>query len=600
MNSKKLECTPRRQFRERSPRERGDHDERWREPQGCRSNTSRDSHRTYYGEHPKDSAGTKEKHQYSDSLQRAYSKEPSHRNRSQRSPERRCVMPDKGGGGDGEYTRFRYLSPETSTSQEHRVSERRKSLTGNDEDHFQHRRLNNDFRSWPPTKEDIDYGKRPEDSKKRRPTPEDFAYRHPSEYATDRQTQDRNATRDTKQLPESSSKVYDAARDQNESTSHLNYNPWQPSSSFPGSETSRRAEHNSNNHSPAPAKSVPEQTPRSNGFQRFLSVLNKGVDVNMLNKIVSQAPGVPGPRNTTDPLGSHRGTGKQDTHQNAVYWNKNHEPQQQPSEQPSKNTLSNETSDINHVNASTRLTPTQAVVEVKVTQEEQKCKEMQHLFQTIGMDLGLDELGKMSNRIQLRLYGNKEDRERRESEKETRRESRQMFSPRCNSRSSSSSRSSFGPPVTQNNSLKKDSLGAPVNISETDQAASLCNIASVRNYDGDRACQESSAALQSFAPNTTYNLPQPQAPTGLTPSYPSIPFSPHLYPAAAYNVPPPWGVAAGTMPFPPYPPTYLSGHMQSPSVPTFPNYHTENLKNLKSASRPRYLQVIDTDRANHT
>ena len=210
MNSKKLECTPRRQFRERSPRERGDQDDRWREPQGGRSSTaSRDSHRSYYGEHPKDSAGTKDKHQYSDSLQRAYSKEPSHRNRTQRSPERRFAVPDKGGGGgDEDYTRFRYSTPETSSGQEHRVSERRKSLTSNVDDHFHHRRLNSDFRSWPPMNEDTDYGKRPEESKKHRPSPEDFAYRHQSDYGMDRRTQDRNETRDSKRLPESSSKVW--------------------------------------------------------------------------------------------------------------------------------------------------------------------------------------------------------------------------------------------------------------------------------------------------------------------------------------------------------------------------------------------------------
>ena len=211
MNSKKLECTPRRQFRERSPRERGDHDDRWREPQGGRSSAaSWDSHHSYYGEHPKDSAGAMDKHQYSESLQRAYSKELSHQNRIQRSPERRSAVPDKGSGGvDGDYTRFMYSSPETSTSQEHRVSERRKSLTGNVDDNFQHRRLNSDFRSWPPTKEDADYGIRPEEAKKRRPSPEDFAYRHQSEYGMDRQTQDRNETRDTKRLPESSSKVWE-------------------------------------------------------------------------------------------------------------------------------------------------------------------------------------------------------------------------------------------------------------------------------------------------------------------------------------------------------------------------------------------------------
>ncbi|CAL8331209.1 unnamed protein product [Merluccius merluccius] len=185
MNSKKLECTPRRHFRDRSPREWGDQDDRWNEAQGCRSNASRDSHRTYYGEHPSEADGTKEKRQYGGSPQRAYGKEPFSHDRNRRSPARRCVTPDQGGGGggDGDYARFRYSSPETCTSQEHRVAERRKSLTGDAEDYFKHRRLDSDF-------------------------------------------------------------------------------------------------------SPALSKSVTEQATRSDGFQRFLSVLNKGVDVNMLTKIV--------------------------------------------------------------------------------------------------------------------------------------------------------------------------------------------------------------------------------------------------------------------------------------------------------------------------
>ncbi|KAK0154210.1 hypothetical protein N1851_003686 [Merluccius polli] len=480
MNSKKLECTPRRHFRDRSPREWGDQDDRWNEAQGCRSNTSRDSHRTYYGEHPSEADGTKEKRQYGGSPQRAYGTEPFSHDRNRRSPARRCVTPDQGGGGGGDYARFRYSSPETCTSQEHRVAERRKSLTGDAEDYFKHRRLDSDFRSWPPTKENIDYDKRPEHSK-RRPTSEDFAYRHPSEYAMERQTQDRNVACGTKPLPESSS----------------------------------RTEHNSTNHSPALSKSVTEQATRSDGFQRFLSVLNKGVDVNMLTKIVTQAPTGPDPRHTAEPPGSHRATGKEDKHQHTVYWNQNNEPQQPQGEQQSKSILSNDKAE-NHINTSTRLTPTQAVVKVKVTpEEEQKCKEMQHLFQTIGMDLGLEELGKMSNRIQQRLYGNKEDRERRDSEKETRRETRQIFSPGGNSRSSSSSRSSFGPPVTQHIPLKKDLLGAPATISETDQGAGIGNKTSGRNYDGDRTCQDSSPALQSiFAPNTTYSLAQ--APTSIS------------------------------------------------------------------------------------
>lgn len=350
----------------------------------------------------------------------------------------------------------------------------------------------------------------------------------------------------------------------------------------------------------------------------------------MLTKIVARTPSVPGPRNTGEPPGSHGGTGKQDKPPESVYWNKTKEPRE--------NALSHEAPDINHVNRSTRLTP----------EEEQKCKEMQHLFQTIGMDLGLDELGKMSNRIQQRLYGSREDRERKESEKETRRETRPIFSPGCNSRSTSSSRSSFGPPVTQ------ESLGAPANVTENDQAASAVNQASIRNYDSDRTCQDSNAALQStfaplqstfappqstfaplqptfaplqptFAPNTTYNLPQTRAPTGLTPSYPSTPFSPHLYPPTAYNIPPPWGVARGTMPFPPYPPGYPPGHMPYPGIPAFPNYPAQGQSNTglqgagnaqlgylnfqvskfpspqqKFTSRPRCLQVIDTDRDNKT
>lgn len=152
------------------------------------------------------SGGPKEKRMYTESPPRGYGKEPSSRDRSRRSPARRCVTPDIDEGGVGEYTRFRYLSPKTSTSQEHRLSERRKSLSSDVMDDFKYRRLDSDFRPWPPTKEDIDH-KRPEESK-RRPSPENFAYRHPSEYAMDRRMQDRNVARDTNLLPQCSSMVF--------------------------------------------------------------------------------------------------------------------------------------------------------------------------------------------------------------------------------------------------------------------------------------------------------------------------------------------------------------------------------------------------------
>ncbi|KAM9769976.1 uncharacterized protein ACNS7B_007089 [Menidia menidia] len=140
-----------------------------------------------------------------------------------------------------------------------------------------------------------------------------------------------------------------------------------------------------------PAAAV--EPPSSKGFQRFLDVLNKGVNVDVLTQIVTQA---------APPLSDHQAP--------------------PPAAAPDR--------------------PRPPALAALSPEEQQKQRQMQGVLRAIGVDLGVEELGQMSHRIRQRLYG-APDNERggRGGGAGARRAPN-----RHRSRSSSSSRSSFSPP----------------------------------------------------------------------------------------------------------------------------------------------------------
>lgn len=149
---------------------------------------------------------------------------------------------------------------------------------------------------------------------------------------------------------------------------------------------------------PSPAK---EEVKKSNqGFMRFLSVLNKGVDIDKLKEIVNDDAG-------SMPQSS----------QNGVQVNN----AASSSKSPSIERTRLEDKKPHHK-----------------TGEEHK--HLQNILDSLGLNFGRDEISRLGDRTQQRLYGKKQSAEREKSQKDV-----EKYSPGHNTRSSISSSSSASP-----------------------------------------------------------------------------------------------------------------------------------------------------------
>lgn len=278
------------------------------------------------------------------------------------------------------------------------------------------------------------------------------------------------------------------------------------------------------------------QNTAGEGFQRFLSVLNKGVDLNMLNRIANNvdqgAIGGGGYRQNFPqekyPLHSGevqpRSQGScglsqlvHDTHSYSGERSTN-----RPSLEPVpmdllvRNELPCQDRDIDDRKGSLRfdkVSMSQVLEETKMARPEDL--QVQNVLQAIGLELGVDELGQLSNRIQERLYGKKREGVTKESDKN--KHSKRDSVTRRDSRSSSSSSSCASPCHSQ----KHASADASRNHTELNFKPSL-------DCDTDKESQEISVAAYHFPQNpicpTSYSLPAPMMPTyTLHPAYQRTP-----------------------------------------------------------------------------
>lgn len=313
----------------------------------------------------------------------------------------------------------------------------------------------------------------------------------------------------------------------------------------------------------------------------------------MLNKIVSQTPSNDQPHSPSSSMDAQR---HQEERHNTNHWSESGgsqvllSPQSgHPSFSPKKHSVSIEKSlqrSDKELSRSRSRSP-QRVDKVTLTPEdEHKHKQMQDVLQAIGLNLGFEELGQMSHRIQERLYGKKESDGHsceRSREKDSRR--RRARSPRLQSRSSSS-RSSLSP-SPQEGRMKEESLSSQRDGSEDQQ--------------------------QDQQQNATYTWQEHFAPPVL-PTYPPASYSALPYPALLSNVPqnPAIPLLHGP-PFLSYPPVQPFNMFPSAMAHTnhLPPQHTvnpqpffnppvqplNNNQKAKTLSRPRCLQVIETKQA---
>uniref|UniRef100_A0A1A8U4K4 Uncharacterized protein n=1 Tax=Nothobranchius furzeri TaxID=105023 RepID=A0A1A8U4K4_NOTFU len=247
----------------------------------------------------------------------------------------------------------------------------------------------------------------------------------------------------------------------------------------------------------------------STGFQRFLNVLNMGVNVDALNQIVSQ---------------------------------------------PSTEVVS-QSSFVEGLSQSPPLEKFTLTPE-----DEEKCKQMQSVLQAIGVDLGVEELGQMNHRIQERLYGRKDGEEQRlNREKGT----KQEMSSRHRSRSPISSRSSFTP-TSQDCSVKQHLCSFSRSLTEVDQSqlprsAEYSQMMSSSSFQSGGEIKTTSQTAGWNVPSPTSTNPIPLTPP--MPPYPPISCLPLLYPPP--SAPPPFPPPTGSHIFSPHLPP-LFPHQPSP------------------------------------
>lgn len=381
---------------------------------------------------------------------------------------------------------------------------------------------------------------------------------------------------------------------------------------------------------------VAEHTKATKGFQRFLDVLNKGVNVATLTKIVTQTSAKVDnrPHSTTSSMNTTNHSwfpGQQLHHQNSDHCSESEGSQRLASQQPQHRSfspkvrcLSDENSqqrgngEQNYSSSNGLLGSPSVVNKMTLTPEDEyKHKQVQDVLQAIGVNLGFEELGLMSHRIQERLYGKKDSDHHCTRIRE--RDTKRAPSPRLQNESSSS-RSSFSP-STQEYYMRRDSYSAQRDLTkeqlhaqqaiEYDQNSNSSILQESEYCEPDS--KDSTFACQSFYQNPTYSLsvpsPAPTMPMHSPLNCPLLPY-PALPPNLSQAEPghflpcmPPF------LPYPHAPPMSILPAVFSPTRHLIPQYsgtpqplfnlpiqplNTSQKSKTSSTSRPRCLQVIET------
>ncbi|XP_012738096.2 cyclin-dependent kinase 12 isoform X1 [Fundulus heteroclitus] len=362
----------------------------------------------------------------------------------------------------------------------------------------------------------------------------------------------------------------------------------------------------------------------SKGFQRFLDVLNKGVNVDVLTQIVSQNPtplcdGRISPRSFVNVAARRwspgRAEGNQKPYKDDSYWNENKGSLRSPRQRHGSASPNRNPAPVGE-NFRGRKSP--SVEEMTMTAEDlQKHKQMRDVLQAIGVDLGFEELGQMSHRIQERLYGKKEN----EGVRKLSRERSVGQSGNAGRRSrSSSSRRSFTPP-RQGGYAKQEPFSEAQDLRQQSEYSSELNRKSSQGDERRKANPVTSAPLLNALPlnpmHAVTQLPPPRMPTmppaPSVPPYPPISQLPVSFPTVA---PPPLPFFPRVGPgifFPRVPPMLSPSLLPPPNVPPLlsqwrpalpPQLQLLNPTNVnaqqamntmqtsKARGRHRFLQII--------
>ncbi|XP_074521595.1 uncharacterized protein LOC141787199 isoform X2 [Halichoeres trimaculatus] len=665
MYSNRSEHSHRGQYGEKISRQRDSYDDRWEERREPHRDISQDSYHKYSGDGHRGADRTSRSREYSGSPKRLYSTDSINRDWSRKSPVRRRVSSSD--WASSEKKRRRFTEDDDDEYRYRRDAEEKPNRLSPDA--FSRSRTNKSSKHSQLQDEDFKYKKTP-DSRQKYQNKEytyghhrdDLSCRPSSGYNKDDDSHERSWDRSQswKHSQDYTIKSYSKPRERTVSPSPDYEDHRQSRARFSLNGSSGQSFESDVSHQIP----VPTEEKKTKGFQRFLDVLNKGVNVDMLTKIVTQNSegGSDQPRSPASFLPraerqwSPSYDGVQQGHKNNAHVNERVRARRVASSphrsfSPKRISLSDEWSlqkgdgERSFLSSSSRSRSPSVVEKITLTpEEENKHRQMQDVLQAIGMNLGFEELGQMSHRIQERLYGKRDgDREaqrRRSRERDTRR----AYSPRLQSRSSSS-RSSYSPP-TRGYYVEKDAESALRDLSEERQGPMLKPVEydtnsrsntsyDVKKYETD--AQEQTAVSQTFSLNHIYSSSEPSPPPAIS-SYSAVNSSP----ATPFPVPPP----AAPSTFPPAPPpavppalpryfpnvgprflfpqrhplfsvphapplNFFPGllpqtrhlfphHISNPRLPFFNLPHmnaiqpVNNTQNKKTPSRPRCLQVIET------
>lgn len=419
------------------------------------------------------------------------------------------------------------------------------------------------------------------------------------------------------------SKSYTPPRPRSDSFSRDHEDHSQNRTRFSLNGSSRLPEPSHRRYSPPPPPPPPAvatgEKKMSKGFQRFLDVLNQGVNMETLTQIVNQSsPDVDVRQSSSPPQVDRPWTAEPcQKQQNPQYWPQTERNPPKPTSQLSRSYSSNGKTMSEERSLESRHFERKCPSPTNDHQsfdEEHKRKQVHDVLQAIGIKLGFEELGQMSSRIQERLYGKKPTDSTPPSRKEDeqREKRRQAYVPKRRSRSSSGSSSSSSSQDYKRSNLysaQREEMDSKfpyqTDSRGTQQSPSEYSTPHHRPNPETAPAPMPSHAIAS--PSPVMNFPPPPYPN-LPPNYPPVmpnmymPQPPHYFqpypqtpPVPSPNVFPPAGPLGAPFPQPPnkgrrHP--YLNLVMVPPTE--FPNFVSAQKTKNDNSKRHRYLQQVPT------
>lgn len=408
-------------------------------------------------------------------------------------------------------------------------------------------------------------------------------YRPATEFYKDRDSRERSRSPQRTRPREDFMKSYSPPRQRSGSFSRDHEDQNRTRFSLNGSSRLREQSHRrlSPPPPPPPPAAVGEKK-MSKGFQRFLDVLNMGVNMDTLTKIVTQ--GSPDVKSSSSPHMDCSWT-EPSQRQNPQHWPQTETRLQRDRPLYSSNgkNMSEGTSLESRPYEKKCLSPT---IKAPSSDDEHK-RQVQDVLQAIGIKLEFEELGQMSSRIQERLYGKRQPEiapPHNQMENEDREKRRQAYAPKRHSRSSSDSSSSdscqnYKQSHSYSSQWKERDLSYQTDTRGTQQSA--------LKYP----TQVIPPALQQ-TPNRQPIPPPVLPPPSPVANCPPSPYLPPNLPFAMPNMlmPPP----IQTHPYLPnllMPPRNVFPPIGPPSAPVQPQQPN---KNRNPPKRHRYLQQVPT------